>query len=228
MTTATGTSKLGEVFQVIPQLISEIGAITKDQYNQQQKFHYRGIDALYASLHPLLAKHKVFVTTEVLDAQYDKLTSQSGGNLLYARAKVRFRLFACDGSFVESVIPAEAMDSGDKATAKMLSNAYKYFWFHLLCIPTSELPDGDNESPEPAPPPPVRSTDAAMNNPSTFTRPGTSNRPPPCPECKSTETGWGAKPGFVFCRTCKKTTPINHQPARPSAADPKFDEQPKF
>ena len=218
MTDQSSTNKPGKIFEIIPQLIAEIGAITKDQFNQQQKFYYRGIDALYAALHPLLAKHKVFVTTEVLDQQFDKLTSQSGGNLLYSRAKVRFRVYASDGSFVESVIPQEAMDSGDKATGKMLSNAYKYFWFHLLCIPTSELPEADAETYETAPPP----------RPSAPVSNSASNKPPPCPECKSDQTGWGSKPGHVFCRNCKKTTPINHQPAQPSASDAKFDEKPKF
>lgn len=227
---ADSSSKLGEIFSIIPQLIAEVGAITKDNYNQQQKFYYRGIDALYAALHPLLAKHKVFVTTEVLEQQFETLKSQSGGNLLYARGKIRFRVYASDGSFVESVIPQEAMDSGDKATGKMLSNAYKYFWFHLLCIPTTELPDGESDSPQPGNPPPAR----APASPATEKTAGNAepksdtNKAPPCPQCNGTATGWSSKAGSVFCRDCKKTIPVNQPAPQMSQDNSKFEEKPNF
>ena len=43
------------------------------------------------------------------------------------------------------------MDSGDKATNKAMSIAYKYACFQVFCIPTEEMMDPDAEILEPAP-----------------------------------------------------------------------------
>ena len=41
------------------------------------------------------------------------------------------------------------MDSGDKATNKAMSIAYKYACFQVFCIPTEEMKDPDAETHEP-------------------------------------------------------------------------------
>jgi hypothetical protein len=41
------------------------------------------------------------------------------------------------------------MDSGDKATNKAMSIAFKYACFQVFCIPTEEMIDPDKDTPEP-------------------------------------------------------------------------------
>jgi hypothetical protein len=60
--------------------------------------------------------------------------------------KVQFRFYASDGSYVEAITEGEAMDSGDKATNKAQSAAFKYACMELFCIPTKELLDADAET----------------------------------------------------------------------------------
>ena len=43
------------------------------------------------------------------------------------------------------------MDSGDKATNKAMSIAFKYACFQVFCIPTEEMVDPDKESHEVTP-----------------------------------------------------------------------------
>ena len=44
------------------------------------------------------------------------------------------------------------MDSGDKATNKAMSVAFKYACFQVFCIPTEEMRDPDAETPPPSTP----------------------------------------------------------------------------
>ena len=44
------------------------------------------------------------------------------------------------------------MDSGDKASNKAMSSAFKYACFQTFCIPTEEMKDPDAETPPPSKP----------------------------------------------------------------------------
>jgi hypothetical protein len=56
-----------------------------------------------------------------------------------------------DGSSIEVVTVGEAMDSGDKSCNKAMSTAQKYAIFQVFAIPTEELKDSDDDSPDPLP-----------------------------------------------------------------------------
>jgi len=65
---------------------------------------------------------------------------------------------AIDGSTLVTNYIGESMDSGDKATNKAMSTAYKYFCFQTFCIPTDEPKDSENDTPEIAASPQVKTT----------------------------------------------------------------------
>lgn len=144
-------SEPGKIYQAIAGMLRDVDAIAKTKRNEQQRFMFRGVDDVYNAVHPILAKHGVFITTEVENETRENLASKSGSALYSVRLKCRFRFWAEDGSHVSSVIVGEAMDSGDKATNKALSVAYKYALFQILCIPTEETAiDPDAHTHEPA------------------------------------------------------------------------------
>ena len=66
--------------------------------------------------------------------------------------KVKHPYYAKDGSSVSSIVVAEGMDTGDKASNKALAIAMKYSMFQVFCIPTEEMHDPDAEIPEPSKP----------------------------------------------------------------------------
>lgn len=133
------------IFGLVGQAIREIGAIGKDSRNEQQKFMYRGIDAVMNALNPVMAKLGLFLCPEVLEQTREERQGRNGGTLLYSILKMRYTLYAPDGSNVSCVVIGEGMDSGDKASNKAMSVAMKYAAFQLFCIPTEEMVDPDAE-----------------------------------------------------------------------------------
>jgi len=146
---------MGEIYAKIGAILTDADAIGKDRTNTQQGFKFRGIDDVYNSLHPLLAKHQVFSTTEVLEERTEERTTKSGSALIYRILRVRFTFYTTDGSSVQCVIIGEGMDSGDKASNKAMAIAHKYALLQLLAIPTEDAKDPDSESHDIVPKPAV-------------------------------------------------------------------------
>lgn len=138
----------GKIYEAINGVMADVGAVGKNSYNEQQRFKFRGIDAIMNALYPALTKHKVFVTPEVLEQTREERESAKGGRLIYSICKIKYTFFADDGSSVSAVTIGEGMDSGDKATNKAMAIALKYAFFQVFCIPTEEMIDQDSESPE--------------------------------------------------------------------------------
>jgi hypothetical protein len=143
----------GKIYVQIPKVMAELDAVKKDTKNVQQGFMYRGIDAVYNALNPLLAKHGLFTVTRVLNMQREERPTKTGGVLTYTVLTIEYELFADDGSSIKSVVIGEGMDSGDKSCNKALSIGHKYFFFQTFCIPIDKesVDDPDAEVHEPAP-----------------------------------------------------------------------------
>ena len=137
-----------KIFRAISDTMADIGIVGKTSKNQQQGFMYRGIDAVMNALNPALIKHRIFVVPETLNQKREERQTAKGGLLIYSVVTVKYTFYAEDGSSVCAVVIGEGMDSGDKATNKAMSVAFKYALFQVFCIPTEELIDPDRESHE--------------------------------------------------------------------------------
>lgn len=133
------------IYEAISNVMAEIGAVGKDSKNAQQGFKYRGIDAVMNALSPALIKNKVFVVPEILEQTREERQTSKGSNLIYSICKVRYTFYTTDGSSIQATVIGEGMDSGDKATNKAMSIAFKYACFQVFCIPTEEMVDPDSE-----------------------------------------------------------------------------------
>lgn len=132
-------------------IMRSVKHIGKDKKNQQQGFSYRGIDDLYNELHTAFAENGVIILPEVMDIQREERQSQKGGLLLWTIQKIKFRFIAEDGSYVETTLNGEAMDSADKGCNKANSVALKYALMQMFLIPTEELKDADPDGQAPDP-----------------------------------------------------------------------------
>lgn len=139
------------IYESLSAVMKDCGYIAKNDENPQQRYKFRGIDAVMNALNPALIKNKVFVVPEVLEQSREERTSAKGGLLIYSIVKVRYSFYAEDGSSVTACVVGEGMDSGDKATNKAMSAAFKYACFQTFCIPTEEMKDSEDDSPEPVP-----------------------------------------------------------------------------
>lgn len=133
-----------KIYQNIIKAMNEVNSISKDNYNQLQKFKFRGIDDVMNAMHPILSKNNIFVAPEVEDFSREERTSKNGGLIIYTIATIKFTFYAEDGSNIVVKVIGEAMDSGDKGMNKAMSIAYKYALFQVFCIPTEDDPDKDS------------------------------------------------------------------------------------
>lgn len=139
------------IYKKLAEVMKDVQPIAKGHKNPQQGYKFRGIDDVYAMIQPILAKHEVFLSLEVLKTSREERQTKSGGILTYVEATVKYQFVTTDGSYFESVVVGEAMDSGDKGTNKALSAAQKYLFLQTFCIPTDLAEDSEKDSPEPAP-----------------------------------------------------------------------------
>lgn len=135
----------GKIFELIPEAMRRVGAIGKDSTNKQQGFKYRGIDAVYNALNPVMSELGLFIVPEILDHRREERETEKQINgqtvkslLKYSILTIRYTMYAPDGSNVSCVVVGEGMDSGDKASNKAMSIGLKYACFQLFMIPTEE------------------------------------------------------------------------------------------
>ncbi|EME2732788.1 ERF family protein [Proteus mirabilis] len=137
------------VYKAISNVAREMAetGIKKGSVNQQQGFMFRGIDAVYNALAPALVKHGLLILPRIIERTVTERQTQRGSLLFYVVVKAEFEFVSVeDGSKHTIVTYGEAMDSGDKATNKAMSIAYKYAAFQTFCIPTEETAiDADAE-----------------------------------------------------------------------------------
>lgn len=133
------------IFESINVAMNEIGAVGKDSKNTTQGFMFRGIDAVMNAINPAIRKAKIFISPEVLEQTREERLNSKGTTLIYSIIKVRYTFYAEDGTSVQAVVIGEGMDTGDKATNKAMSIAFKYACFQVFCIPTEEMVDPDIE-----------------------------------------------------------------------------------
>lgn len=139
-----------EIYSAILGVMADVRAIGKDKKNQQQGFKYRGIDDVMNALQPAMVKHGIFVAPTILEQHREERQTSRGGNLIYSICTIKYTFYAKDGSSVETTVIGEGMDSGDKATNKAMSIAFKYACFQVFCIPTEEMKDPDADTPPPS------------------------------------------------------------------------------
>jgi hypothetical protein len=141
----------GNIYQRIPAIMRDVEAIEKTRENTQQHYAFRGIDDVYNAVHPIMAKHGVFMTCQVLNDRTEERTSRGGSALIYRVLNLRYRFTTEDGSCIETDVIGEGMDSGDKAANKAMSVGQKYAILQTFLIPTGDPKDPENDSPEVTP-----------------------------------------------------------------------------
>jgi hypothetical protein len=127
------------VYQAIAEVMARLAkdGIGKDRRNEQQGYAFRGIDDVYNALAPILADVGLCILPQVKSREVVERTSGNGRSLFYVNVDVDFSFVSTkDGSCHVVSMPGEAMDSGDKATNKAMSAAYKYACLQTFCIPT--------------------------------------------------------------------------------------------
>ena len=138
-----------------------IRSVKKDSKNQSQGFNFRGIDAVVNAASPAFRAVGVVVTPEVRSVEYETVEVGNKRSLMQScKVVVAYTFHGPAGDSITAVAPGEAMDSGDKATAKAMSVAFRIALLQALCIPTHDT-DPDEHSYERSPKPQTTSVAVA-------------------------------------------------------------------
>lgn len=138
-----------EVYKAINAVQSELATsgISKNRtasMGGRAMYQFRGIDDVYNVISPLLAKHKLCIIPRMISREVVERKTVKDSALFYVTLEAEFDFVsAVDGSKHTARTFGEAMDSGDKATNKAMSIAYKYACFQTFAIPTEEDNDPD-------------------------------------------------------------------------------------
>jgi hypothetical protein len=145
-----------KVQEAIIAVMKEVGAVGKNEKNTAQGFQFRGIDTVINAVSPALQKHGLIVLPQLLDHSYE--TVEIGAKrtpMGHAIVQVQYMFVGPEGDTLTTAVAAEAMDSGDKATAKAMSVALRTALLQSLALPTGET-DPDATSYERSPKAPAK------------------------------------------------------------------------
>lgn len=141
-----------KVYQAINAVQTELaktGISKTSRNNQGSGYNFRGIDDIYNHLSSIMAAHGLCIIPRMLSRSCETHTSKNGGTLFYVVIEAEFDLVSAeDGSKHIARTFGEAMDTGDKATNKAMSAAYKYMAFQTFAIPTQGDNDADSQTHE--------------------------------------------------------------------------------
>jgi hypothetical protein len=127
-------------------VMAEVQGIGKGDFNDQQKFHFRGIDAVMNAVGPALRKYDVAVLPiSVDDVTRERYDTTRGTSMVGTVLKVTYGIHGPDGDVILGQSIGESSDAGDKGVTKAMSVAYRTFLLQALTIPTDES-DPDLES----------------------------------------------------------------------------------
>ena len=137
-----------EALTKIKEELARIG-IAKDQENE--RFMFRSIDAMYNVLGPLFAKYGVHTIPVVEERTQEVFETAKGTKMFHVVLRVQYHLYTADpdtgrkDEMISPVVYGEALDTSDKATHKAMTQAYKYMLIQVLCIPLEAQADSDEE-----------------------------------------------------------------------------------
>lgn len=103
------------------------------------KVNYRGIEAAMNEMSVVLIKCGINVTPSYSDLTVTERAKGEGKATRFVTLKGTFTFAADDGSSVACTTYGEAMDSGDKATIKAQSVAFRTALFQQFVVPTMAM-----------------------------------------------------------------------------------------
>jgi hypothetical protein len=135
-------------------VMNDVTYVGKDQYNEQQKFNFRGIDGVLDAVGPAFRKHGILPMPEVTSVESTSYTTKNGTVMTRSVVRVNYDFRGPAGDTLTAMgIPGESADSGDKSVSKAMSVAYRTALVQVLALPTHQPdPDADTEEKEAAQP----------------------------------------------------------------------------
>lgn len=137
------------IYALINAVRLEVKSVAKgDRYDAAgTKYAYRGVDRVVKALANSVRKHGIIITPQLQGhAKFRAAQTTQGKATNHASVTVKYTLTAPSGStWVDVVVPGEAMDGGDKGVSKAMSVAWRTMLLQTFFLPTGD-PDPDSEN----------------------------------------------------------------------------------
>lgn len=143
-------SEQPSVHEAFLRVQADVQGIAKKDQNTQQRFSFRGIDAVMNAVGPILREHRVFIIPRALSISTERYESKGGAGMKNSTVEMEYTVFGPKGDSFTGSAYGEAADSGDKSVSKAQSVAYRTFLLQGLTVPTQER-DPDHDVHERAP-----------------------------------------------------------------------------
>lgn len=141
----TATSRT--VVQILVDVMRTVRAVEKDGLHETQhaRFNFRGVDAVMNAVGPALRDAGVVVIPRVIRCDHSTVTiGRNNTQMGHVKVEVEYTFYGPSGDKLVGSAVGEAMDAGDKATAKAMSVAFRTYLIQSLCLPTHDS-DPDEE-----------------------------------------------------------------------------------
>lgn len=125
-------------------VMTDVRALGKGQAvtSGPARFNFRGVDDVMNAVGPVLRDHGVSVVPTSVEHMPEDVVTRTGSKMRNVTVIVSYAIHGPAGDTMPGAAAGEAADSGDKATPKAMSVAYRTFLLQALCLPTNE-PDPD-------------------------------------------------------------------------------------
>lgn len=131
--------QLPTVQQAWAAVMADVRALSKDQRNNSGGgFNFRGVDDVMNAVGPAMRTHGVFVIPTAVDLRTRDAQTTTGKAAHETMVVVSYTIHGPAGDTMPGAAAGESLDSGDKATPKAMSVAYRTFLLQALCLPTHE------------------------------------------------------------------------------------------
>lgn len=130
--------------------MEDLRVVAKSEFNQQQQFNFRGVDAVVNATGPVFRTHRLKVIPktirQITSTEYETRArgDRPGTRMVNKEVIVTWEVRGPAGDTFTGETAGEAADAGDKALSKAQSVAYRVFLLQSLNLPTHERdPDAD-------------------------------------------------------------------------------------
>lgn len=145
-------SEAKNIHEAINAIMQEVGYVKK-QRSAGLNYSFAGEAALIEALRPTMVENGVYCyVKEISDVSRIEYTTAKGSQMVNVAltAKIEFTHAPSQTSIIVTS-RGEGSDSGDKATNKAATGAYKYALRQTFCIETGDDPDKDPSRPAATP-----------------------------------------------------------------------------
>lgn len=137
----------GLIYQRMAAALPDVEAVSKSRKNAEQKYAYRGAEDIMNAIHPVLAKHKIFIVQDWEEMIQKDGESSKGSKFTETTMKMVFNFTTDDGSSIAVRVPSQGRDYGDMGVYKCMTMAFKYALAFTFCVPFAQLDGAEDKAP---------------------------------------------------------------------------------